>query len=131
MSTPRRTRWLFDKASYSDGLEGGDAYVRGWVSVGKTRSGGMTITHADSKILVDSEQLYQIVEGKAPSWMTMRAPAPKYERQMTDCGDIRENGAGAFVDWSVHIRGENRTVIYLLGAYRTRTDSYEACRTDR
>ncbi len=61
----------------------------------------------------------------------MRAPAPKYERQMTDCGDIRENGAGAFVDWSVHIRGENRTVIYLLGAYRTNTDSYEACRTDR
>ncbi len=128
---PRKTRWLFDKASYSDGLEGDDAYVRGWVSVGKTRSGGVTIARADSRILVDSEHLYLIVEGKAPSWMTLRAPAPKYERQLIDRGDIRETGTGAFVDWSVYIRGENGTVIYLLGAYRAHTDSYEACRRDR
>ena len=131
MSTLRKTHWLFDKASNSDGLEGDDAYIRGWVSVGKTRSGGVTIAHADSRILVYSEHLYLIVEGKAPSWMTLRAPAPKYERQQIDRGDIRETGSGAFVDWSVHISGENRTVIYLLGAYRAHTDSYEACRTDR
>ena len=37
VSSPRRKRWLFDKASYSDGLAPEDSYVGGWVSVAEKR----------------------------------------------------------------------------------------------
>ena len=101
------------------------------MSVAKKRSGGMTITHADPRILVDSEHLYLIIEGKAPSWLTLVAPSPKHERKVADCDDIRETGAGAFVDWSVHVTGDDRTIIYRLGAYRSGNGVDQADRTDR
>ena len=42
----------------------------------ENRSGRVTITHADPRILVESEHLYLIVEGKAPSWLTLVPPSP-------------------------------------------------------
>ncbi len=124
-------RWFFDKANWSDGLAPDtDEYSGGWVSTAATRSGGVTIAHADSRILVDTEHLYLILDGTAPQYLTLRAPMPWIEKQLRDLGDVRQAEAGAFADWAVHIDGENRRLIYVLDRYRVHTDSYEATRVD-
>jgi hypothetical protein len=118
--------WRFDKASWSDGLPPPDEYAGGWVSVGRTRTGGVTITHADPYILVESEHLYLIIEGSGPSWATLHAPERELEKNLLAADDIREAGRGAFVGWEVHIDVERRSLVYRLTAYRQGTASYEA-----
>ena len=120
---------FFGKATWSDNLVF-DPYAQGSVSTKITNSGGTVITQADAWILVDSAQLFQIVEGAGPSWMTLRAPTPAIEANLLEAGDIRQAEPGTFMDWEVHIDGENRHVIYILGRYREKTDSYEADRFD-
>ena len=114
--------WRFDKASWSDGLPPPDEHAGGRVSVARTRSGGVTITHADPYILVESEHLYPIIEGSGPSWASLHAP-PELEKNMLGADDIRERGPGEFVGWAVHIDAENRSLVYRLTAYRQSTAS--------
>jgi hypothetical protein len=115
-SAPRH--WLLDKASYSDGLESPDEFAGGWVSAKETRSGGVTIVHADRHILVDSEHIYLIVEGKGPAWITLAQPACGDQKNLLDSDDIRQAGEGEFVGWSVHIHGSEETLVYEVGMYR-------------
>jgi hypothetical protein len=129
--TPSRPRrWLLDKASYSDGYPAPSEFAGGWVSAAKTRSGRVIVSHADRRILVKSEHIYLIIEGKAPAWLTLHAPASGDDKNLLDRDDIRETGAGEFVDWSIHIHGDKRTVIYVLGGYSFGPECYEAYRVD-
>ena len=129
MSSSAQRRRLFDKVSESDGLPPPDAFVGGWVSVAETRAGDVTITHADCRILVESEYIYLIVEGKGPDWVTLHPPASGDQKNLLAGDDIRETGVEEFVDWSVHIRGAKRTLVYVLVAYRG-AGLYEAHRVD-
>ena len=110
-----------------DGLPPPDEHAGGRVSVARTRSGGVTITHA-AYILVESEHLYLIIEGSGPSWATLHAPEPELEKNVLGADDIGEAGGGAFVGWAVHIDAENRSLVYRLTAYLQSTASYEAHR---
>ena len=80
--------WRFDKANWSDGLAS-DQYSLGRVSTNPTRSGGVAVTRADARILVDSEHLFLVVEGAAPGYLTLRGPTPGIEKKLLEAGDIR------------------------------------------
>ena len=98
------------------------------MSVARTRSGGVTITHADPYILVESEHLYLIIEGSGPSWATLHARSQNSRRMCSAPMTLAKPVAGAFVGWAVHIDAENRSLVYRLTAYLQSTASYEAHR---